>query len=283
MIDAFQEYLKRLPLNNNSIHSKFYNMPSKFELFRSLHYANGLLVLPNVWNAKSALVFEKKNFPAIATSSAAVANSLGYEDGEAMPLYDYLFVVKRILSAIKIPLSVDMEMGYGVTDEEICTNVLRLAALGVAGINIEDSFIDNGTRLLKDPSIFSNTIEAIKDKLLSEQLNIFINVRCDTYILDVKNKQQETNHRLKLYEAAGADGIFLPCISMPGDITEAVNSTKLPLNVMCIPDLPGFDNLQELGVKRVSMGPFLFNATYDHAGKLAEAVMKENNFSPVFS
>lgn len=258
-------------------------MPSTFKTFKDLHEAAGLFVLPNVWNAKSAVIFEEKKFPAIATSSAAVANSLGYADGQEMPFTDYLFIIERILASVKIPLSVDMEMGYGKSDEEICTNILQLTDLGVAGINIEDSIINKTGRVLKDAQLFAKTIEHIKSKLVSKNLNLFLNVRCDTFILNVENKLQETIRRLKIYEAVGADGIFLPCIYTEPDITEAVSNAKLPLNVMCIPGLPGFEILHTLGVKRVSMGPFLFNKIYNDAGRLSDAIATNKNFSPILS
>jgi 2-methylisocitrate lyase-like PEP mutase family enzyme len=258
-------------------------MSSKFKAFKELHCSKELFVLPNIWNAKSALLFQKENFPAIATSSAAVANSLGYEDGEEMPFTDYLFIIKRILSSVEIPVTIDMEMGYGTTDEEILSNILALVDLGVAGINIEDSVINKQGRVLKETKTFAKTIEYIKNRLVSKNLNLFINIRCDTYILNVENKQQETRNRLKIYDTTGADGIFLPCISNEDDIAEAISNTKLPLNVMCIPGLPGFDVLNNLGVKRVSMGPFLFNKIYDHAVHLSRAISANKNFSPIFS
>jgi 2-methylisocitrate lyase-like PEP mutase family enzyme len=239
-------------------------MSAKFQTFNDLHQSSELFVLPNVWNAKSAIVFQEKGFPAIATSSAAVAGSLGYLDGEGMPFHDYLFVIKRILSSVQIPLSVDMEMGYGSSDEEIYTHILALAEMGVAGINIEDSIIDRSGRVLKNAEIFSGTIEYIKSKLVSADIDIFINVRCDSYLLSVENKRQETSRRLKMYELAGASGIFLPCICDEDDISAAVRDTKLPLNVMYVPGLPGFEQLHLLGVKRVSMGPFSFNKIYDN-------------------
>lgn len=244
-------------------------MLSKFEQFNNLHQSADLFVLPNVWNARSALLFQGEEFPAIATSSAAVASSLGYEDGEGMPFDDYLFVINRILASVKIPLSVDMEMGYGTSDEEIYANIMKLIDLGVTGINIEDSTIGQSGRVLKDAVLFAKTIGNIKNKLVSKNADLFINIRCDTFILNVANKQQETNRRLKLYDTTGADGIFLPCICTADDIAEAVNNTKLPLNVMCIPGLPDFDILNKLGVRRVSMGPFLFNKIYDSIGQLS--------------
>jgi 2-methylisocitrate lyase-like PEP mutase family enzyme len=258
-------------------------MSSKFQQFKDLHHSAGLFLLPNIWNAKSALFFQEKQFRAIATSSAAVANSLGYEDGEKMPFSDYLFVINRILSSVQIPLSVDMEMGYGRSAEEIHANILKLIELGVVGINIEDSIINKSGRTLQEAKIFAKTIEYVKNKLESESLDLFINVRCDTFILNVENKQKETSDRLRIYQAAGADGIFLPCISKEDDIAEAVKNTKLPLNVMCIPGLPGFEILNGLGVKRVSMGGFLFKKVYDNIGQLSESITTDKDFSALLS
>lgn len=256
-------------------------MSSKFEKFKALHHTAGAFLLPNAWNVKSALRFQEHQFPAIGTSSAAIANSLGYEDGETMPFGDYLFVIKRILSSVQVSLSVDLEMGYGTTDEKIYENVWKLVDLGVTGINIEDSVITKQGRVLKDANLFANTITHIKNRLTADGLDLFVNIRCDTFILDVTNKQKETAERLKIYETTGADGIFLPCISAEEDITEAVNSTKLPLNVMCVPGLPDFSTLNKLGVKRISMGPFLFNKIYDEAGRLSRAIMDNNSFLPI--
>lgn len=248
--------------------------------FKQLHQS--FFILPNAWNPKSAVLFQQEHFPAVATSSSAVANSLGYEDGEAMPFDDYLFIIRRILATVQIPLTVDIEMGYGKTNEAIYANVRQLAQLGVAGINIEDSTIPANERTLQNARQFAETIAFIKNKLANDHLDLFINVRCDTYLLNVANKQAETLVRIPLYEAAGADGIFLPCISAAADISEAVNSTSLPINVMCIPGLPDFETLQTLGVKRVSMGPFLFNKLYDGITSLAQGITAANNFSPLF-
>ena len=258
-------------------------MSSQFQKFKALHQSKDLFVLPNVWNAKSALIFQEKQFPAIATSSAAVANSLGYDDGENMPFSDYLFVIKRILASVQIPLTVDMEMGYGKTNEEIYANMLNLVDLGVAGVNIEDSIIHKSKRALQEASLFAKKIEYIKSKLESKKSDLFINIRCDTYILNVENKQKETTDRLNIYAETGADGIFLPAIKNEEDIAEAIQTLKLPLNVMCIPGLPSLETLTKLGVKRVSMGPFLFNKIYNTIGNLSDAITSDKNFSAILS
>ena len=256
-------------------------MSKNFNEFKSLHQSDDLFVLPNVWNAKSAKLFQESKFPAVATSSMAVANSIGYEDGEEMPFDDYLFMIKRILSSIQIPLSVDMEMGYGKNDKEIIVNVQKLADLGIAGINIEDSSVSKSDRTLKDAKIFARTIEKIKNTQTVKGTDLFLNIRCDTYLLNVENKQKETLDRVKLYETAGADGIFLPGICNEADILEAVSNTKLPLNVMCIPGLPDFERLKKLGVKRVSMGPFMFNKLYSNIADLSKVINEDKSFAAI--
>ncbi|MVT10317.1 isocitrate lyase/PEP mutase family protein [Chitinophaga tropicalis] len=258
-------------------------MASQFTRFKDLHHTSDLFILPNVWDAKIALSFQDEKFSAIATSSSAVAGALGFEDGEKMTFNDYLFVINRILSVVNIPLTVDIEMGYGSSDEKVQENILTLAGMGVVGINIEDSTINSSGRELKDATTFAKTVEHLKNRLVSENAELFINVRCDTYILNVANKQQETAERIKLYETAGADGIFLPCISAEEDIAAAVAGTSLPLNVMCIPGLPDFDRLKALGVKRISMGPFLFSKAYENVSQLSRAVTAAKSFLPLFS
>src|SRR5688500_11635651 len=149
-------------------------MSTSFKKFKALHQGQELFVLPNAWDARSAIIFQEKEFPAVGTSSAAVANCLGYEDGEQMSFSEYLFVVNRIISSVKIPLTVDIETGYGKSNEDIYGNIDRLVELGVAGINIEDSFLDKSGRALKEAAVFAKTIEYIKNKLESRGANLFI-------------------------------------------------------------------------------------------------------------
>ena len=166
-------------------------MSTSVEKFTSLHQGSDLFVLPNVWNAKSALTFQEGGFPAVGTSSAAVADSLGYPDGEVMPFPEYLAIIRRILASVRIPLSVDLEMGYGETNEDIYRNILELVDLGVAGINLEDSTTSDrgrcdaagrqsGGRVLRPINSFAHSIGFIKSKLAAIRAELFINVRCDT-------------------------------------------------------------------------------------------------------
>src|SRR4030095_16967115 len=151
-------------------------MLSGFSTFKDLHYEKNLFILPNAWDAKSALVFEQNGFRAIGTSSAAVAGSLGYEDGEEMSFDEYMFIIKRIIDCVQITVTVDMEMGYAKTHEKIAENTERLIELGVAGINIEDSTLNNSKRFLKDAGEFAATVEYISNHLSGRNLSIFINI-----------------------------------------------------------------------------------------------------------
>ena len=258
-------------------------MSTSFQKFKKLHQADELFVLPNVWDARTAQILQEQKFPAVATSSAAVANSLGYDDGEQMSFDEYLFVIKRIVASVNIPVTVDIETGYGQSRNDIYRNLLKLIELGVAGINIEDSVLASGKRTLGDAKAFAANIEFFKRRFKEDNLELFINVRCDTYILNVENKEHETKNRLTIYNDSGADGIFLPCIMQEEDIAEAVSHSKLPLNVMVLPGVPDVDTLNRLGVKRVSMGPFLFQKVYKSIASHTRAITSSRTFASITS
>lgn len=250
--------------------------------FKKLHQQNQSLLLGNVWDVQSALIYEKLGFQAIGTSSAAVAQSLGYEDGENMPFDDYLFIIKRIRASVDLPFSVDLEAGYGKTLEAVVANIKTLHELGVVGINIEDSTVGEGSRSIENAVIFAEKVQKIVSMLKKESIEIFINVRSDAFLLQLPNALEEAKIRIKLYENAGADGIFLPCITAPNDIKEVVASTSLPINVMCMPTLPDFETLANLGVKRISMGDFVNTSIYRKMDELVKSVIINKNFSPLF-
>jgi 2-methylisocitrate lyase-like PEP mutase family enzyme len=178
-------------------------------------------------------------------------------------------------------LSVDIEFGYGTTAKEIVNNIIVLEKLGIVGINIEDSFFENGERKLKDSLQFSQLLQEIKNILTQQGISIFFNVRCDAFLLTVPNALQVSTERIKSYES-GADGIFLPCITKESDISTIVSQTKLPLNVMCMPDLPNFETLEKLGVKRISMGNFLNGYTYTSLERMTTKILAEQSFSALF-
>ena len=255
---------------------------TKYLKFKELHQLTKPLIIGNVWNVQSAKVYEKLNFQAIGTSSAAIAHSLGYEDGEQMPFSDLLFIVEKISNSITLPLSVDIEFGYGNTATEIANNIISLEKLGVVGINIEDSFYENGKRKLKDSFEFSQLLKEIKSILEQHGISIFINVRCDAFLLNLPNAVQVATDRIKSYEQSGADGLFLPCITKEREIAAIVSQTKLPLNVMCMQELPNFETLEKLGVKRISMGNFLNSYAYTSFENMTTKILAKQSFNALF-
>jgi 2-methylisocitrate lyase-like PEP mutase family enzyme len=257
-------------------------MRREVKLFNELHRQEEPLLLGNVWNVQSAKIFEKMNFKAIGTSSAAVAETLGYKDGEYMPFGEYFFIVKRIKESTSIPLTVDLEAGYGKTVEEILSNIKQLCELGVVGINIEDSIVRNSVREIVQAEDFAEKLFAITTQLKNEGIDVFINVRCDAFLLNLPDARAKAIGRIALYEKASIQGIFLPCITGVEDIKTTVNSTTLPVNVMCMPGLPDFDVLKSLNVKRISMGNFMNGSVYKELETLTQNVIKERNFSVLF-
>jgi 2-methylisocitrate lyase-like PEP mutase family enzyme len=251
---------------------------NKSETFRQLHHQNKPLLLGNVWNAHSARLFEKNGYKAIGTSSAAVANSLGYEDGEKISFDELLFVVKRIVAVVNIPVSADMEGGYSNSVTGVISNIEKLHDAGVAGINIEDSHQKEMTT--KD--VFSKKLGSIKNHLEKKNMKMFINARTDAFILKLPASLETTVERIKAYEQAGADGVFVPLISEPHAIKEIVESTTLPVNVMCMPDLPSFETLTALGVRRISMATWPFKFAYNKLDAAIKEVNLQRSFAPLF-
>ncbi len=249
--------------------------------FKNLHNQDKPLLIANVWDVPSAKIAEELNFQAIGTSSSAIASLLGYNDGEEMTFSKLKYMVKRIAENSNLPLSVDLESGYSRNPKEITNHIKELSNLGVFGINIEDSIV-NKSRTLLDAEKFAQTITEIVENLQKENIAVFINVRTDTFLLNVPNTIEETKRRIKLYENAGANGIFLPCIEQISDIKEIVNCTQLPINVMCMPNLPDFDTLNNLGVKRISMGNFIFDNMYRQFKLKTEEILNQQSFKSVF-
>lgn len=255
---------------------------STLQEFKNLHEQSTPLYIGNVWDVSSAMMLENKNYKALGTSSAAIATSLGYEDGEKMSFDELIQVVKTITAKTSLPLTVDLEGGYSRYPAEICKNIMRLNELGVVGVNLEDSIVIDGNRQIADATEFSKIITVIKKQLKEKGAEIFINVRTDFYIMGLDSPLKETLLRSALYEKTGADGIFVPCVTDEEDIKEIVKNTTVPLNVMTMPTLPSFQKLQQLGVKRVSTGPFIYNKVNEYFNHMLEAIDERQSFNPIF-
>lgn len=250
--------------------------------FTALHYQNKPLLIANVWDAGSAIAAQQAGYLALGTSSAAIAAMLGYEDGEAMSFDELVFIVTRIRAVSNLPLSVDIEAGFGGTANEIADNLKRIARLGVVGVNLEDSRIINGVRQIDDAIAFASKLNEIRNMLNQENYRLFFNIRTDTFLLNLEQALQETLFRGRLYEGSGANGLFVPGITLENDIKTLSREIALPLNVMCMPDLPDFDRLEKLGVNRISMGNFVHAAMQSQVKKLMLTIHSQRSFAGVF-
>jgi len=258
-------------------------MDNKFEAFSALHKSAEPLLIGNAWDAASAKAFEKQGFKAVGTSSAAVAAALGYNDGEEMSLEEYLLIIKRIVASVTVPVTVDLEGGYGKSVEAICQNIHQLYNLGVAGINIEDSTIHEDNRTIREAEDFARTLKSISQYLLAENIRMFINVRSDSFLLGLPDALNDALKRASIYEQTGVDGLFFPCVVDLSDVKALTQSTHLPTNVMCMPNLASFKDLKQAGVSRISIGPFLFNKMYQDLETAITTINTEGSFKSLFS
>jgi len=225
---------------------------NNIQKFNELHRGENLLFLGNAWDLLSALALEKAGFKAIGTTSWGIAQSLGYGDGEKMDFMSNLEVIKRIVDRVRIPVSADIEAGYGADTHTILENVLRTADLGVAGINIEDSLKSQpGLRAAEEHAALLSKIRTALDQ--HGFADFYINARIDTYF-QRDNPLQETLTRAAAYVESGASGIFVPGLKDENEIRTIAEQVAAPLNVLSLPGLTNSKRLADLGVKRFSIG-----------------------------
>ncbi len=251
--------------------------------FCELHTQPHPLILVNVWDAASAQLAERQNAVALGTSSAAMAAVLGYHDGEDMPFDTLKYMVGRIRASTTLPLTVDLEAGYSREPAEIADHIRQMIDLDVVGINLEDSLMDGNTgRTLVSPTLFARQLSQVQEQLGALRERIFWNIRTDAFLVGHPTPLDETQQRIRQYEAAGADGIFVPGLTQEDDIAAVVATTHLPINVMSLSDLPSVDQLQRLGVKRISMGNFLFSKLYGDAEQSLCRVINQSSLTALF-
>lgn len=242
--------------------------------FRRLH-TRGVLRLANAWDAGTARLIESLGAPAIATTSAGVAWSRGYADGDALPIEHLLTAVEEIARVIRVPLSVDVEGGYSDDPAVVADNVMRLAELGAVGINLEDG---GGA-----PDALCAKIARIRQACAANGLDVYVNARTDVYLRGLAPPEQRvgmTLERAALYRDAGADGLFVPGLVDAAQIRDIAAGAGLPLNVMLRPELPALDELQQLGVRRLSAGSDLAQAGFAHLQQLAGAFLHDGHAAP---
>ena len=229
------------------------------EVFRGLHEAPPILVLPNAWDVVSARIFELEGFKAIGTTSAGIAATLGYPDGQQMSLQETAAVVLRIKRCLRVPLSADIEAGYSETPEGVVEAMRAVLDAGAVGVNLKDSACD-GVGPLHDEDLQCEKIAAMRGAATSEGIPLVINARTDVYLLPDGDPAERLRHAIRrgnTYKNAGADCVFVPDA---GDlnrepIASLVREIDAPLNVIMGPQTPPIGELEEIGVARVSIGP----------------------------
>lgn len=232
----------------------------KFEQFKSLHKKGDALVLLNCWDAASARFIELSGAMAIATTSSGVSFSMGRPDGQGLRRDEMVDMVHRIVRSVSLPVTADMERGYGTGSPEDCAESARqILEAGAIGLNLEDSPGDNG-EILVAAEFHAERIRAIKQSAHSLGRDIFVNARTDVFLRqygELDTWLSETIRRAGIFQDAGADSIFVPGVVEIETISKLASEIDLPLNVMATPRTPNIYELNEAGVSRISVGPFL--------------------------
>ena len=247
------------------------SLTDKAVRLRALHLGGPLLVLPNAWDAASARVLAGAGFPALATASYAVSDSLGYEDGEGAPPEEMFAAAARITRSVDVPVTVDAESGYGLAPVELA-ECLREA--GAAGCNLEDTLhgeAAGGGHALAGLKVQADRVGALRDA----DRDLVINARTDVFDADAlpgasaEEVLEEAVARCRAYLDAGADSVFPIAVTEEAVIAALVERIPGPVSVLYRPGMPTPARLAELGVARVSFGPGLHRATMALLGELA--------------
>jgi len=229
---------------------------------RELHKTPPIFVVPNAWDAASARVFEAEGFPAIATTSAGVAASLGYPDGGAVPAREMIEAVSRICRAVKVPVTADIEHAYAETPDAVADVVLRVIAAGAVGINLED--IVPGAADLEPIPLQVDKIKTIIKAAAKSGVRVVINARTDVFLKALGPSEARIGvaiDRGKAFLAAGADCVFVPGVRDRETISALVRGIGGPINILAVDGTPPIAELEALGVARVSVGSGPMRAT----------------------
>jgi len=254
---------------------------AKARAFHALHDNGSILALANAWDVASARLVAQAGAPAVATTSAGVAWSLGAADGDLLARDRALDLIGRVVVAVDVPVSADIESGFGVDPAGVAETIQGVLAVGAVGVNIEDACYRaaNPLRPIADQTA---RIAAAREVADTAGIPLFINARIDTYLRQVGEPAERldaTVVRATAYLAAGANGIFVPGVIDPATISALVAGIPAPLNILAGPGAPDVAQLAKLGVARVSVGSSIAAAAYGVVRRATEELMSTGGYT----
>jgi 2-methylisocitrate lyase-like PEP mutase family enzyme len=248
---------------------------------RELHSAPPILILPNAWDVTSALLFEEAGFRAVATTSAGIANLLGYTDGQGIDRNGMLSMVARIAHALAVPVTADMEAGYSATPEGAAATAKAVIEAGAVGMNFEDGTNDPGAPLF-ELELQVARVKAIRAAADAAGVPLVLNARTDVYFVQSGDPTTIFNHavlRANAYRAAGADCLFVPGVSDADVISRLVRAIKGPVNILAGAGTPPAAALEKLGVARVSVGSGPMRATMALTRRIGKDLLETGTYT----
>jgi 2-methylisocitrate lyase-like PEP mutase family enzyme len=257
----------------------------KAERLRKLHQGPRILVLANAWDVASARLMEEAGSPAIATTSAGVAFALGYPDGQRISREDMLEVVARIARAVRVPVTADMEAGYGTSVKEMAEMAKAVVAAGAVGMNLEDVTGDNESSQV-ELGLQVEKIRAICKASAALGVPLVVNARTDIYLMPIgeaATRFERTVERLRAYREAGAGCVFAPGIRDRETISKLVKAVGAPLNILLTPGCPSLGELEKMGVARASAGSAVMRATLGLVQRIGKELMEKGSYESLFN
>lgn len=255
----------------------------KADRLRALHLDGPPLLLPNAWDVASATIIEAGGAPAVATTSAGVAWSLGVPDGNLLGRQRATDAIARIAQAVDVPVTADIEGGFAADADEVALTVRAVLEAGAVGINLED-VREGSADELRSPEEQADRIAAARGAAEAFGVALFINARVDTYLRQVGDatiRLGDTVARAGAYLAAGADGIFVPGVVDVETIGELAAAIPAPLNILVGPGAPSVAQLSRLGVRRVSLGSTVAAAAYAVADRAARELFGRGTYDSI--
>jgi 2-methylisocitrate lyase-like PEP mutase family enzyme len=256
-------------------------LKAKAKTFHALHHGPAILILPNAWDGASAVLLAAAGFPAIATTSAGVAFARGYPDGQRITRDEMIAAVKRIVDLVEVPVTADLEAGYGPKPEDVAGTVRQAIAAGAVGCNLEDGTGDRQAPLLELARMVER-VRAARQAADAAGIEFVVNARTDVYLAGAAEGAaalKESVRRANAYAEAGARSLFVPAVNDRTALKTLAKEIAGPLNILAGAASPPLPELKALGVARVSIGGSLARACYKLVAKAAEELRGAGTYS----